>query len=148
MSRALLIVDLQNDHLDGGASPVGGADEVARVTSLILEAFRDSAEPIFHVRSAAGEIASAVEPEGSEPVISKSGSDAFEGTDLEEQVRAQGVDELIVVGIIDGTVHAASDLGFSVSVVDDAVAAPDADTSTLLAGLADHAKVVASHELI
>ena len=148
MSRALLIVDLQNDHLDGGALPVSGADEVARVSSLILEAFRDSAEPIFHVRHGVGAFAPALEPEGGEPVISKSASDAFQGTDLEAQLRSQGISDLIVVGIIDGTARVASGLGFSVFVVEDASASADADTAALLAELSDHAKVVASHELI
>jgi nicotinamidase-related amidase len=179
MARALVIIDIQNDYFPGGAFPLVGPDEAARVASQILEAFRDSGEPIFHVQhvstepdatfmrpgTSGVEIHDAVAPEGSEPVISKASPNAFLGTDLEAQLNAAGTKDLVVVGMmtstcVDSTVRAASDLGFSVTVVHDACAAPDLSFdgvdvpgqlvhTAFLAALADSfAKVVASHELI
>lgn len=179
MSRALVIIDIQNDYFPGGAFPLVEPEAAARVAGQILEAFRDSAEPIFHVRHVSpeadaafmkpgtpgAEIHDAVAPEGDEPVIEKETPNAFLRTDLEAQIRATGVTDLVVLGMmtstcVDSTVRAASDLGFNVTVPHDACAAPDLSfdgvqvaaasvQTAFLAALADSfAKVVASHELI
>jgi nicotinamidase-related amidase len=144
MPRALVIIDIQNDYFPGGAHPLVGPEEAARVAGQILEAFRDSGEPVFHIQHVSEEadatfmvpgtpgveINAAVAPEGGEPVIQKASPNAFLGTDLEAQLRAAGTSDLVVLGMmtsmcVDSTVRAASDLGFSVTVPHDACAAPD-----------------------
>ncbi len=71
-----------------------------------------------------------VAPGGGEPVVVKEQPNAFLGTDLEQRLRAQSIDELVVAGMmtsmcVDATVRAAADLGFDVTVVGDGCAAPD-----------------------
>jgi nicotinamidase-related amidase len=52
------------------------------------------------------------------------------GTDLEQRLRSSAIDHLVVAGMmtsmcVDATVRAAVDLGFAVTVIGDACAAPD-----------------------
>ncbi len=101
---------------------------------------------------------------GDEPVVRKELPNGFVGTDLHERLRDGGVDELIVLGMmsnmcVDGTVRAAVDLGFDVTVVHDACAAADlafgdeqvpahAVHAAFMAALADaYATVLPSAEL-
>ena len=61
-----------------------------------------------------------------ESVFVKSSSSAFASTGLETHLRERGITHLVVVGAVAGfcvnsTVRAASDLGFAVTVVTDAV---------------------------
>jgi nicotinamidase-related amidase len=76
------------------------------------------------------EIHPLVEPEGGETVIDKDMPNGFVGTGLEDRLRTDGIEELVVAGMmssmcVDATVRAAADLGFAVTVVQDACAAPD-----------------------
>ena len=143
MSRALLIVDIQNDYFPGGAHPLHEPEAAARAARSVLDAFRASGEPVLHVRHVWGEpdapfmrpgtrgveIHPAVAPAPGEPVIEKDAPNAFLRTDLERMLRERGVEELVVCGMmtsmcVDATVRAAADLGFSVTLVHDACAAP------------------------
>jgi len=58
-------------------------------------------------------------------VIGKQTNSAFIGTDLEARLRAQGIIDLVVAGVItnnsvEATVRMAADLGFAVRLVEDA----------------------------
>ena len=109
------------------------------------------------------EIHSAVAPADGEPVIIKDAPNGFLRTPLEDQLRASGADEIVVVGMmtsmcVDATVRAGADLGFGVTVVHDACAAPDLEFggvtvpaasvgAAFFAALADgYARVVGSEE--
>lgn len=79
-----------------------------------------------------------VTPEPGDIEIEKLLFDSFHGTDLEGQLRARGVDTLVVTGVstdccVDQTVRAAFHRDFHVFVVSDACAAyePDMHTGTL-----------------
>ena len=143
MTRALLIVDIQNDYFPGGAYPLHEPEAAAAAARSVLEGFRASGEPVVHVRhvwdepdapfmrpgTAGVEINEAVAPAPGEPVIEKEAPNAFLRTGLERELRARGVEELVVCGMmtsmcVDATVRAAADLGFSVTLVHDACAAP------------------------
>ena len=107
MSRALLIVDIQNDYFPGGAHPLHEPEAAAAAARSVLDRFRAS----------------------DEPVIDKDAPNAFLHTNLERELRERGVEELVVCGMmtsmcVDATVRAAADLGFSVTLVHDACAAP------------------------
>lgn len=144
MTRALLLIDIQRDYFPGGRHPLVGSDGAADAAGAVLAAFRDSAEPIVHVQHSWDEPDAAylkpgtegfehdprVAPGDGEPVVVKQAPNAFIGTDLEERLRRDGIDELIVAGMmtsmcVDATARAAVDLGFTVTVVHDACAAPD-----------------------
>jgi nicotinamidase-related amidase len=142
MVRALVIIDIQRDYFSGGAYPLVGTDAAALVAHGVLERARVNGDRIIHVRhiaqdadatfflpgSAGSEIHPLVAPAGDEPVVIKAEPNSFIGTDL--QSRLHGIDDLVVVGMmssmcVDATSRAALDLGFDVTIVHDACAAPD-----------------------
>jgi nicotinamidase-related amidase len=144
MSRALVIVDIQNDYFPGGRSELVGSEAAAERAAAVLHGFRDRGEQVVHVQHvwdgpdaaffAPGtpgvEIHPAVAPTPSEPVVQKAAPNSFLGTDLEQRLRAAGAEELVVCGMmtsmcVDATVRAAVDLGFDVTVAHDACATKD-----------------------
>jgi nicotinamidase-related amidase len=144
MARALLLIDIQRDYFPGGRHPLVGSDRAADAASSVLADFRARSEPIVHVQHSWDEPDAAylkpgtagfahddrVAPAGDEPVVVKEAPNAFVGTGLEQRLRDGEIDQLVVAGMmtsmcVDATVRAAVDLGFSVTVVADACAAPD-----------------------
>lgn len=143
MPRALLIIDIQDDYFPGGAFPLVEPEAAAANAARVLAAFRAGDEPVVHVQHLSGpddpffvpgtpgvEIHASVAPAAGETVVQKAEPNSFLGTGLEETLRAAGVDELVVAGMmssmcVDATVRAAADLGFAVQLVHDACAAPD-----------------------
>jgi nicotinamidase-related amidase len=144
MTRALVIIDIQNDYFPGGAYPLVGPGAAAENAAAVLAAFRAAGDPVVHIRhvwdapdatfmrpgTAGVEIHSLVTPADGETVLQKTEPNAFLGTGLEPALHDLGADELVVVGMmssmcVDSSVRAASDLGFRVTVVHDACAAPD-----------------------
>jgi nicotinamidase-related amidase len=144
MGRALVIVDIQNDYFAGGAHPLVRPDAAAAAARRVLEDFRRRDEPVVHVQHVwdapdasfmrpgtdGVEIHESVAPRDAEPVVRKEHPNAFLDTRLEEELRARGVEHVVVCGMmtsmcVDATVRAAVDLGFRATVVHDACAAPD-----------------------
>ena len=178
MSRALLLIDIQRDYFDGGRHPLVGSDRAADAASNVLAGFRARSERIVHVQHSWDAPDAAylqpgtpgfahddrVAPAADEPVVVKEAPNAFVGTGLEDRLRSDGIDELVVSGMmtsmcVDATVRAAVDLGFTVTVVGDACAAPNLDHAgvhvpgehvhaAFLAALADgYAEVVDARSL-
>jgi nicotinamidase-related amidase len=144
MSRALVIVDIQNDYFPGGAHPLVGPEDAASAARRVLDACRDRGEAVVHVQhvaaepdasflrpgTAGAEIHESVAPHEGEPIVQKAHPNAFLDTTLEDELHARGIDQLVVCGMmtsmcVDATVRAAVDLGFEATVVHDACAAPD-----------------------
>ena len=144
MTRALIVVDIQNDYFPGGANPLEGPEEAAGQARRLLDAFRSSGEPVVHLQhvwdepdalfmrpgTAGVEIHPLVAPERGEPVLQKAHPNGFRDTELERTLRGLGVDEVVVCGMmtsmcVDATVRAAVDLGFDTSVAHDACATCD-----------------------
>lgn len=136
---ALILVDVQKgvDRPELGRRNNPGAEEKA---AELLAAWRGSGRPVVHVRHMSvepdsplrpglpgNEIKAVVRPEPGEPVVEKSTNSAFVGTDLEERLRADGVETLVVAGLttehcVSSTARMAGDLGFETYVVSDATA--------------------------
>ncbi|HEY6795037.1 MAG TPA: cysteine hydrolase family protein [Kineosporiaceae bacterium] len=179
MARGLLVIDIQRDYFPGGAFPLVGPEEAAEVARALLDGFRDGGEPVVHLRhvwdspdapfmrpgTPGVEIHPLVAPATGERVIDKANPNGFLGTNLAEVLHGQGIDHLCVVGMmtsmcVDATVRAASDLGFTVTVVHDGCAAPDLEfgetavpaamvQGAFMAALADgYATVVSGRELL
>jgi len=141
---ALILIDIQNDYFDGGLMPLDGMDLAAANAALLLDDARARAIPAIHIRHTAGsqnapffragtvgsEIHSSVRPKPGERVMEKARPNAFVGTDLEALLRTAGVTALTLCGAmsqmcVDATARAAADLGFGVTVVEDACAAAE-----------------------
>ncbi len=148
MTRALILIDIQQgfDHPMWGARNNPDAEENA---ARLLVHWRDQTLPIFHVQHLSTTPGSPLNPEGgaidfkpevtplaAEPVIQKHVNSAFIGTDLEAQLRAGGVTDLVICGLttphcVSTTTRMAANLGFDVTLAHDACAAValGADTS-------------------
>lgn len=150
---ALLVVDMQRYFLDPGARAElpRGAEIIPRVCSLI-EAFRGAQLPVAFTRHAHGqdeldgrmgrwwnrklpiegdpesELIPAIAPRPGEILITKTRYSAFEGTDLDAQLRSRGALTLVLCGIqthlcVETTARHAFMKEFQTVVVGDACAA-------------------------
>lgn len=141
MTTALVLVDIQNDYFPGGRMEVVGAEAAALRAGALLAAFRERAKPVVHVQHVSTregatfflpgtegvEIHEAVRPLDGERVVTKHFPNSFRETDLEAFLREEGVDAVVVCGMmshmcIDATVRAAFDKGYACTVADDACA--------------------------
>jgi nicotinamidase-related amidase len=144
MTTGLLLVDLQNDYFPGGKMELTGILQASEKARSLLDHFRKRHLPIHHIqhislhpgatfflpRTEGGEIFSALEPLAGEKVFQKHFPNSFRETLLLEALRKQDVDDLVIAGAmshmcVDATVRAASDLGFSCTVIEDACATKD-----------------------
>jgi nicotinamidase-related amidase len=144
MSKALLLVDLQNDYFPGGAMELNGMDAAAARAGKLLGACRALDWPIFHVQHLArrpgatffrpgtpgAEIHPAVKPLPGETVLTKHYPNSFRDTGLTALLEDACIEELVIAGAmshmcIDATTRAAADLGFRATVIHDACAARD-----------------------
>lgn len=115
--KALLVIDLQNDYFPGGAFPLWQADQVKdRLVESIQKATK-AGMLVVHVQHIADK-ARGIAPffnEGTEgaaihpdilaaapeaPVVIKHYADSFEQTDLKKLLTANGIDELLVCGMM------------------------------------------------
>jgi nicotinamidase-related amidase len=156
MTKALLIIDIQNDYFAGGAMELVGSDAAARNAARILALFRDQSLPVIHVQHIAlsstatfflpgtqgAEIHHYVTPADGEVLVTKHFPNAFRGTNLSETLESLGVKELTVMGMmthmcVDTTVRAANDAGFQVTLVGDACATRNLEFEKRVVSAAD-----------
>jgi nicotinamidase-related amidase len=139
-SAALIVVDVQQGLADPGTGQRNHPQAESNI-ALLLAAWRNSGRPIRHVVHDSVEpnsllrpglpgnaIQAAAAPEPHEPVYRKSVNSAFIGTSLESDLRQDGIDTLVIVGLttnhcVSTTVRMAGNLGFTTFVVSDATAA-------------------------
>jgi nicotinamidase-related amidase len=137
LNAALIVIDLQKaiDHPSWGER--NNPDAEKNVASL-LQAWRSTNRPIYHIRHDSTEAAShyrpgqpgndfkpEAQPAPGEPVIVKRTNSAFIGTDLEFRLRQAKQTMLVVTGVItnnsvEATVRMAGNLGFQTLLVEDA----------------------------
>jgi nicotinamidase-related amidase len=144
LKTGLLLVDLQNDYFPGGKNELTGIQQASEKARSLLDHFRKNRLPIFHVQHVSihpggtfflpgtegGKIHRTLEPLHGEKVFQKHFPNSFRETLLLEAAREQGVGDLVISGAmshmcVDATVRAASDLGFSCTVIEDACATKD-----------------------
>jgi len=139
-SAALIVVDVQEGLADPGSGERNNPQAESNIACL-LEAWRSSGRPVRHVVHDSIEpnsllrpglpgnaIQAAAAPAPTEPVYRKNVNSAFIGTSLEQDLRQDGIDTLVVVGLttnhcVSTTVRMAGNLGFATFVVSDATAA-------------------------
>lgn len=141
MKPALLLVDIQRDYFPGGRMEVAGAAEASMAAKRLLHFFRQENLPVVHVQHIAARpgatfllpdtagivIHENVQPSPGETVITKHFPNSFRDTDLEEFLKARGVDGVVICGMmshmcIDATVRAAFDKDYTCLVAHDACA--------------------------
>lgn len=138
-ATGLLVIDVQEAFENPGWGQRNNPDAESRIADII-GAWRRHGRPIFHaqhVNPAPGSqfnpgspgvaIKAEARPAPGEPLFVKSVNSAFIGTDLEPQLRQQGIDTLVIVGIttdhcVSTTTRMASNLGFHAYLVSDATA--------------------------
>ena len=136
---ALLIIDVQNG-LDSPSLGERNNPAAEENMTKLLESWRALGAPIIHIKHNSTELNSTLRPElpgneikdcvkpaPTEKLIEKSVNSGFIGTDLDEHLKAEGINELVVVGLttdhcISTTVRMAANLGFKVLLVEDATA--------------------------
>ncbi|MBI4256069.1 MAG: cysteine hydrolase, partial [Candidatus Rokubacteria bacterium] len=140
---ALIVIDAQQEYfapagkvvLPGGPAAVEKIAEAlawARAQGLpVVHVVHESRKPdaaIFAPGSPALEVHPKAKPAPGEPVVQKHLPGSFTGTRLEELLRAQGVERVLLAGFmtqmcVDTTARQAAHLGFQVTVLSDATAA-------------------------
>jgi nicotinamidase-related amidase len=129
-NTALIVIDMQN----GVVADAFQRDAVVANIRTLIDTARDEAVPIVWLQhsderlergSDDWQFVPELAREGSESVVPKSFSDAFEGSDLESVLAAARVGHLIVAGAqtdecIRSTIHGAMVRGYDVTLVGDA----------------------------
>ncbi len=141
-SAALLVIDVQRG-LDDPYYGVRNNPAAEQRIAELLAAWRAAGRPVLHAQhlslrpdSPLREDApgNAIKPEAAplpgEPVFRKHANSAFIGTDLEAHLREKGIESLVIAGLttdhcVSTTVRMAANLGFRVTVVEDATATFD-----------------------
>lgn len=141
---ALLLIDIQKgldewDFYGGNRNNLNAEANAAK----ILNHFRTQKRPVFHVQHSSTnpesplhaskpgfEIKNEVRPLKNEAVFTKNVNNAFIGTDLEQQLNAEGVSRVVVAGLttnhcISTSVRMGANLGFIIILVSDACATFD-----------------------
>lgn len=135
---ALIMIDYQNTYREG-TMKLEGAEEALEEGRKLLEKARAEGTPVFHIRHDAGPgspydvnarigtITDIVAPKDGEPVITKNFPNSFVQTDLDEQLKAKGVKNIILAGFmthmcVNSTAHGGFNLGYSPTVVASATA--------------------------
>jgi nicotinamidase-related amidase len=136
-TTALILVDLQAAAFGGlGIPAVHSADRLLGNVRALLKAARATGIPVVHIQHCArpGQVFAEgalgwpifppLGPEGSEPVVQKRASDAFEGTDLHARLQGIGAQGVVVAGIqtehcVAATCRGALRLGYRVHLAED-----------------------------
>jgi nicotinamidase-related amidase len=170
-AATLVIIDAQNEYLDGKLALPGAVPALAALARLLGRA-REVGAPVVHVQhkgrpgglfdleARGGAIIEGVRPIGGEAVVHKPLPNAFAQTDLDAALKKLGRPQLVFAGFmthmcVSSTARAAVDLGYKASVAADAAAtrdlpdpmggtiAADALHRAALAALADRFAIVA-----
>ena len=135
---AVVIIDAQNEYLDGKLALPGTMPAIEAIRTLLANA-RAAGAPVIHVAhkgkagglfdrdGRSGAIIAAVAPEGGEVVIEKPLPNAFAQTTLDAELKKTGRTSLVLAGFmthmcVSSTARAALDLGYKTTVASDASA--------------------------
>jgi nicotinamidase-related amidase len=146
-TTAVVVIDVQNAIFRGlggnrNAEAQQALDQVVKRIARLLERARARSVPVFYVQHDGGpghrlehgtegwRIRSEIAPLPGEPKVEKRACDAFFQTTLDADLRAMGVNRLIVAGCrteycVDTTVRRAVSLGYDVLLASDGHATAD-----------------------
>ncbi|MEK7353482.1 MAG: cysteine hydrolase [Chloroflexota bacterium] len=138
---AVLIMDYQNRQLSGFSEAV--RLELISKANKVMDKARQTKIPVIYVEVQRGErtpetaIHSGVTPTHGEPVLTKSGIGPFATTNLDEILKKQGSQTLVLMGIstsgcVLSTVRWAADTGYQLIVLSDCCADRDDEIQRVL----------------
>lgn len=144
MSKALLIVDIQNDYFRGGRMELLNPEAARDNTKKVAEAYRAKGLPVLYMQHISLEdsaefflpdtdgihIHKDITPQETDKVFIKHFPNSFRETELADYLKSSGIDELTITGMmthicIDTTTRAAVDAGYKVTLIGDACATRD-----------------------
>lgn len=143
MKKALIVIDLQNDYFCGGNMELVGIKDALHQTNKLIEFAKKQVYKIYiiqHFSTREGSTFFVPNTKGVElnkdldikdcRIIQKNYPNSFRDTNLQDELRKEGINELIVCGAmthmcIDTTVRAGFDLGYKIIVIEDACATRD-----------------------
>lgn len=144
-NTALIVIDLQKGIAGGGLPLVHPIDDVVQRTRELVDAFRAHALPVALVNVAGGapgrteqpprqmtlppdwtDFIPEISPQPGDIVVTKRTWGAFASTDLEAQLRARGVTQVVLAGVatgtgVESTARQAYEQGFHVTLAVDAM---------------------------
>lgn len=139
---AMLVIDFQNEYFTGKMPIKDGAAALAHTRELVE--FADKSKmPVYHIQHVApkgspvfaidGETVKFhpdMQPRAQDVVLQKSTVSVFGSTDLDSRLKKQGIDTLIITGLmthacVAGAARDAAPLGYNVIVASDASATRD-----------------------
>ncbi len=135
---ALIMIDCQNTYRKGLMQLTGVEVAILEARRLLARA-RELKIPVIHIQHDAGvgspydtsaeigAICDEVAPIAGEPVIKKNYPNSFVATDLDQQLKALGIKNIVLAGFmthmcINSTAHGGFNLGYAVTVVASATA--------------------------
>jgi nicotinamidase-related amidase len=144
MKRALVLIDLQNEYLDGGL-PISyppldvsipnivralDAADAAGIATVGVQHVDDASSPVFGRGSRGADLPPALDGRVFAHRVEKQEASALDGTDLAEWIAREGVDTLTLVGYmtqncIEATARDAAQRGLAVEVLSDATGTLD-----------------------
>jgi nicotinamidase-related amidase len=130
---ALIMVDLQNTYTHG-VMRLEGVEAAVDRAALLLARFRSAGRPVIHIVHDAGvgspydltadvgQIIANVAPLAGEAVIAKNYPSSFEKTDLDAQLKALDISNIVLAGFmthmcINSTARAGFNLGYSPTII-------------------------------
>ena len=144
MKTALVIIDIQNDYFPDGKNELVNSVEASLKAKGLLEHFRQMDLPVVHIRhlsvrpgstyfipgTEGAEIHANVQPLQDEKIVTKNYPNSFRETDLHEYLQEQQIEHLVISGMmshmcVDSTARAGKDLGYRVTIAEDACATKD-----------------------
>ncbi|BBE15973.1 isochorismatase [Aquipluma nitroreducens] len=144
MKPILLLIDIQNDYFSGGKMELIKMDEATENAQKLLSHFRKNKLPIVFIQHLAtkpnasffipgtsgAEIHNSIRPLDNETVIIKNFPNSFRNTNLQEHLQSLNSTNLVICGAmshmcVDTTTRAATDLGYSCTLIADACATRD-----------------------
>jgi nicotinamidase-related amidase len=139
MKTALLVIDVQMAlaHLDSEGEP-RSCPQAEQNIARLMEKFRSNNDPVIHIHyhgadlddpfhpSLPGSVVQPIAaPRAGEPIVIKTRSSGFMGTNLEDILTEQGIEQLVLCGAtanhcVESTTRTAGDLGYQPIYVADA----------------------------
>jgi len=150
-TKALIVVDLQNDYFPGGKWVLDGISAATANAARLITASREAGDQVIHVRhefpateapffasgSQGAETHQDVLPIDGEPTVLKNHVNSFRDTGLKDILEKNGIENVVICGAmshlcIDATTRAASDLGYTCTLIHDACASRDQEFDGLV----------------